>query len=221
MFETVQQRKVALLLGLFIFALSAVNLLGTKITTIFGISVSVGIFAYPLTFMITDIVGEVYGKKVSRQFLFIGVISLIVLFAYTALAVALPPAARFADQAAYETIFSNSLRFIAASIIAFAVSQAHDIITFAALKKRTEGKLLWFRNNLSTFLSQGIDTFLFMFIAFYNTSPRMTAGFVTELALTYWGLKILFAFIDTPLVYAGVRWLRAGMKEESTAAKAE
>jgi hypothetical protein len=208
-FQTPQEKKILLLLGIFILALTTANLLGAKITTLFGVSVSVGIFTYPFTFLVTDIVEEVMGKKVSKLFLHVGIVALILLFGLSALSVALPAAERFADQAAaYNTTFQHSMRFIFASLVAFAISQFHDIWAFNFWKQKSKGRFLWLRNNLSTIVSQGIDTFLFMFLAFYQLTDRFTAGFVTELALTYWAFKIAFALLDTPLVYAGVRWLR-------------
>lgn len=208
-FQTPQEKKVLFLLGVYVLAMCAANLLGSKVTEIVGISVSVGIFALPFTFVVTDVIEDVMGKKVTRLFLFVGIACLLLLFALTALSVALPAADRFADQAgAYNSTFKNSLRFIVASIIAFGISQSHDIWAFEFWKTKTKGKWLWLRNNLSTAISQGIDTFIFMFIAFYQLTDKFTAAYVVELALIYWAFKIVFALIDTPLVYAGVKWLK-------------
>lgn len=211
---TGQGKRILLLLGIFILALTTANVLGSKVTTILGVSVSVGIFTYPFTFVVTDIVEDVFGKELSRQFLIVGIIALILLFALVSLSVALPAAERFADAAtAYNSTFTHSMRFIFASLVAFGISQFHDLWAFNFWKKKTGGKMLWLRNNLSTWVSQGIDTFLFMFLAFYKLTDRFTAGFVVELALTYWAFKIAFAILDTPLVYAGVRWLRGSSTE--------
>ncbi|MFC1598336.1 queuosine precursor transporter [Patescibacteria group bacterium] len=216
LFSKPQEKKALFLLGIFILALTTANLLGSKITTILGVSVSVGIFTYPFTFVVTDVIEDVFGKKVSRQFLLIGVIALALLFALTALSVVLPAADRFADQAAaYNSTFKNSLRFIFASLVAFTISQSHDIWAFSFWKKKTKGRWLWLRNNLSTVVSQGIDTFIFMFIAFYQLTDKFTAGYVVELALTYWAFKVVFAIIDTPLVYAGVRWMKGKSSKSS------
>jgi uncharacterized integral membrane protein (TIGR00697 family) len=88
------------------------------------------------------------------------------------------------------------------------ISQYHDIITFEFLKKKTNGKALWLRNNLSTMASQLIDTILFMFIAFYKIAPQFNFSFVLQLCIPYYLFKILFALIDTPFVYIGVKWLK-------------
>ena len=106
------------------------------------------------------------------------------------------------------------MRFILASLVAFILSQTHDIWAFEFWRKKTNGRLLWLRNNLSTIISQGMDTFIFMFLAFYHLTDRFTAGYVAQLALTYWIIKIIFAALDTPVVYAGVQWLKRGSAEK-------
>ena len=184
------------------------NLLGGKITNFLGVSTSVSIFMAPLTFLITDIVEEVFGRKITRNFVIAGVIVLIVLLAYTALFVQLPPAERFTFDSEYKIIFGNSLRMLAASIIAFAISQLHDVWAFNFWKTKTRCRFLWLRNNLSTAVSQTIDTFIFMFIAFYHLTPKFDALFVIQLSIPYLLLKLFFAVLDTPFVYLGVWWLR-------------
>jgi len=203
-----REDKINILLGVFIAALVAANLLGTKITTLFGISVSVGIFAYPITFLVTDIVEEVMGKKKTRNFIYAGFVALVLVLALTSLSVVLPAASRYDYNEQYKIVFGSSIRIIIASLVAFSVSQFHDLWAFNLLKKKTKGRFLWLRNNLSTIVSQFIDTMLFMFIAFYHMTPKFTAGFVLSLAIPYWLLKIFMSIIDTPFVYVGRWWLR-------------
>jgi len=200
--------KTNILLAIFIAALVLANLLGTKITTILGVSVSVGIFAYPITFLCTDIVAEVRGKQVTKQFVKAGFIVLLLTIVLVALSVVVPPADRYDDNEAYKTVFGNSLRMVIASLFAFVFAQYHDIWAFHFWKQKTRGKWLWFRNNISTVISQLIDTTMFMFIAFYMMTPKFTAGFIVALIIPYWLFKVLFAFLDTPLVYLGVKWLK-------------
>ena len=203
-----REDKVNILLSVFTAALVAANLLGTKITTILGVSVSVGIFAYPITFLVTDIVEEVEGKRKTKNFIYAGFAALVLVLILTSLSVVLPAASRYDYNEEYKIVFGSSLRIIIASLIAFSISQFHDLWAFNLLKQKTKGRFLWLRNNLSTIVSQFIDTMLFMFIAFYHMTPKFTAGFVLSLAIPYWLLKILMAVIDTPLVYLGVKWLR-------------
>ena len=202
------EKKTLILLGIFMTALIAANLLGGKITTILGVSVSVGIFAYPLTFICTDVIEEVRGRKITKQFVNAGILALLITMALVYIGIHLPPAARYESDAAYVTIFSSSMRMIVASLIAFLLAQHHDIWAFNVWKRKTKGKMLWFRNNMSTIVSQFIDTSIFMFIAFYHLTPKFTAGFILTLIFPYWLFKVFFAFADTPLVYLGVKWLK-------------
>jgi uncharacterized integral membrane protein (TIGR00697 family) len=95
-----------------------------------------------------------------------------------------------------------------ASIVAFILSQYNDIITFEWLKNKTKWKHLWLRNNLSTMFSQFIDTFVFMMIAFYAVKPEYTLMFIISLCIPYYLFKVVFALLDTPLVYLWVKWLK-------------
>ena len=119
---------------------------------------------------------------------------------------------RYAYNGEYETIFGASLRIMVASIIAYIISQYHDIWAFEFWKAKTKGRFLWLRNNFSTIVSQAIDTLIFMFIAFYHLTPKFDALFILELAIPYYLFKIAFAIMDTPFIYLGVRWLKTGKK---------
>jgi len=200
--------KLCILLSVFAGLLVGMNLLGGKIIGLFGVSVSVGIFMVPFTFLITDIVAEVYGKKMAQKFLVAGVFTLCVILMYTAIFVLLEPHARYETNNEYRTIFGASLRILIASIVAFVLSQFHDIWAFEFWRAQTKGKALWLRNNASTAVSQAIDTLIFMFIAFYMITPQFNAMFIIQLAIPFYLFKVAFAILDTPLVYAGVRWLK-------------
>ncbi len=200
--------KTNILLGLFVGAIVAANLIGLKIAD-FGIfEASAGILAFPITFLITDIIEEVHGKAKAKEFVLVGLITLIFVLFIMALAVVLPFAERSLVKEEYTKIFGTTIRIFIASITAFGFSQAHDVWAFNFWKQRTKGKFLWLRNNLSTFTSQFLDTTLFMFIAFYHISPKFTATYVFTLIIPYWLVKVLFALFDTPFCYLGVRWLR-------------
>jgi uncharacterized integral membrane protein (TIGR00697 family) len=202
------EEKTSILFALFVTALIAANLLGTKITTLAGISVSVGIFAYPITFLITDMIEEVHGKEKAQHLIMAGFVSLLALLALVFISVNLPPASRYDFNSEYKLIFTSTMRITIASLTAFIIAQSHDVWAFNVIKQKTHGKFLWLRNNASTMVSQLIDTTLFMFIAFYHMTPKFTAAFVFSLIVPYYFVKLLVAFADTPFVYAGVRWLR-------------
>ena len=200
--------KLRLLLGVFISLIVGMNFLGAKLVSFFGISVSVAIFMLPFSFLITDMVAEVYGKKYSKEFVIIGEVVLVLMFFFSFLFVQLEPHERFVFNQEYSLIFSSSLRIMAASAVAFFLSQLHDVWAFEFWKQKTGGKFLWLRNNLSTMVSQVIDTLVFMFLAFYQVTEKYDVGFIFELAIPFYLFKVLFAALDTPFVYLGVRWLR-------------
>lgn len=199
--------KTQLLLTIFVSCLLLGNLLGSKLIEIFGIATSVGLFGYPPTFLITDIVEEVRGKEATKVFVHAGFLSLCIAIFFVFVSTGLPPSPLYPHNEAYNYVFSNSMRMILASITAFLISQYHDILAFNFWKKKTNGRYLWLRNNLSTIVSQLLDSIVFTFIAFYRATPDLGVASVFHMILPLWTLKIIFALLDTPFVYLGVRWL--------------
>ena len=213
--ESPGTRAYVILSAIFAGAIVAANLIGTKVIPLFTIggfqfTSSVGIFLFPLTFLVTDIIAEVYGPKATRAVITGTLVVLVIVLAVTALATVLPPADRFAEQNdAYLGIFRSSLRILLASIVAFVLSQYHDVWAFTFWKNATKGRFLWLRNNASTVVSQLIDTVVFMLIAFWGSTERFTLAFVmTSMIPPYYFIKILTSLLDTPFVYLGVNLLR-------------
>ncbi len=223
-------RIYTVLACIFAGAVVAANLMGTKVIDFFSIggyqfSGSVGIFLFPLTFLVTDIVAEVYGGRATRAMVSGTLFTLVLVLAATAFATVVPPAGRFAAQnQAYVSIFSGSARILVASIVAFTISQYHDIWAFNLWKSVTRGRHLWLRNNASTMVSQLIDSAIFLLIAFWGVTERFTLGYVLGSMLPpYYVIKIIAALFDTPLVYLGVRFIQrytTGERSEHAAAPA-
>ena len=212
--EEKKQRRRDFIFALFVASMVMVNTLGSKITTILGVRVSVGIFFMPVLFLITDIVGEVYGRKEASRFVNMATIMLVLLFLMMSLCIAIRPNEGWntevnglAMQQQYANVFGSSLRMTVASLVSFVVAQQLDVFMFAFWGKVTKGKHLWIRNNLSTIVSQLIDTTIFEFIAFWHVSPKFTTAFIFSLILPYWLFKVVFALLDTPFCYLGVWWL--------------
>lgn len=205
-----QDKKILTLQILFVTIMLLANVLGIKIINIGPITASMSIWLVPISFLITDILAEVKGKKSIDNLIWSTIIALMFSYLFIRLSIAVPPADRFAaDNDAYVKIFTNSSRMFGASIIAFGLSQFHDIWAFEFWKKKTKGRFLWLRNNLSTIVSQFIDTTIFMFLAFYHMTPKFDAAFVWSLIVPYYILKIILALADTPFVYLGVKWLKS------------
>jgi hypothetical protein len=203
-----QDQKINLLKYIFIASILLANIVGAKIMTIGSVNVSVAIWLLPLLFLITDVLEEVKGAKTVRNLVFSSAAILLFALLFIQLTVWIAPADRYVHNEAYVTIFQNSSRVILASILAFVISQMHDIWAFDFWKKKTQGKYLWLRNNLSTAVSQFIDTTIFIFLAFYQITPKFDFDFMWQLILPYYAVKLILAFIDTPFVYLGVRWLK-------------
>lgn len=205
---TGKDKKMMFLFALYITSMVLVNTLGSKITTIAGVRTSVGVFFIPILFLVTDIIGEVHGRKVSALFVNYSAIMLLFMFLMMALSIQLPPNPTWTLQESYESIFGSSMRMTVASLISFYAAQQIDVLAFSVLKALTKKKHLWIRNNVSTILSQFIDTTVFMFLAFYRMSDRFTVPVIFSMIIPYWLFKVVLALLDTPLCYLGVYWLR-------------
>lgn len=208
-----KELRLQIVFGLFISFLIAMNVLGGKIISVGPFSTSVAFLIVPWSFLVTDIVEEVYGKKKAQEFIISGVIALLVFLLFILLFVALPPSDKYKANSAYVSIFGTSARIVFASIVAFLLSQFHDMWSFWKIRVITKKKYLWLRTNISTLISMVIDTFVFMFLAFYMVTPLFTASFVLSLAIPYLIFKMIWGVISSPLAYTGAKWLRSGNVE--------
>jgi len=212
--------KMDLLVALYMFCIAVSELMGAKTFPLFQFSwlkvnASVAIFTIPLVFTINDVITEVYGRKRTRSVIRAGLVVVALLFLFSLLATVLPPSARFApNEAAYDTIFGFSARMSFASLLAFAVAEFTDLFVFVKIRQMMGAKALWLRNNASNFVSQFLDTVIFMFVAFYAFDKGLVenTSFIVGLLIPYWLLKCAMSVIETPFVYAGVRWLKKGEK---------
>lgn len=162
-----------------------------------GFALSASIFTYSATFIFTDVLSEVFGKKVARKAVVAGALVYPIVLVTTQFASAWAPHEVWSsNQDAFASVMSQALRVTIASMMAFVVSQLHDIWAFHFLKDRMHGRHLWLRNNLSTVVSQALDTVIFYFVAFYGIFP------VGRLILATYVVKVLIAAVDTPVVYA-------------------
>ncbi len=199
-------QKLDLLHALYIMAIVAAELMGSKTFSLSFISASVAIFVLPVTFSINDIIFEVEGKERALSFMRSGLQILFFLFFFNVIAVLLPPSSRFEpSNEAYSLIFSKSLRMTVASLIAFWVSERMDIHVFSKIKERFAAQSFWLRSNLSNVLSMFADTSIFMFLAFYRPGNEL---FLVSLIIPYWLLKISMSVIMTPISKKGIEWLQ-------------
>lgn len=209
-----------LLIAVYIFCIAVSEIMGAKtfpITNIFGfpINQTVSIFVFPLIFIINDIVNEVYGPERTRSIIRASLVVILFIFLYSILVTAIPPSSRFASsENAYDKIFGLSARFSLASLIAFISSDFLDVYIFSKMRKALGKKGLWLRVNVSNFLSQFVDTVVFMVLAFWALDQTFSGNFtfILSLLIPYWIIKCIISVIETPLVYWGVNWLRSDRK---------
>jgi len=207
-FTITQQDKIHFLIGLFVACIILANIAGMKIVTIGKIDVSTGILPIVFAFFITDILTELKGKRFTDSIIWSTCAVLLLCYLFIMMALHLEPATRFTQNEEFKTIFNTSSRFILASLAAFLMSQLNDVWNFMSLKKATRGRWLWLRSNVSSIVSQFIDTVIFMFLAFYHLTPKFTADYVWALIWPYFILKVVLTLVDTPLIYLVVRWVR-------------
>ena len=194
--------KIIILLSIFISSIIVANLIaGVKLVNLLGFIVPAGFLAYAITFPITDIVDEVYGRRLATYFVWAGFIANIVALILIWAGLVMPPLSPEMQQV-YAKAFVPMTRIVFASMVAYLISQHHDVWAFIMWKKVTNGKHLWIRNNASTIISQGIDTVIFITLAFYGVIPN---NVLLTMISAQWIWKVIVALLDTPFVYLGVK----------------
>ena len=190
------QENLMILNGIFIATLIIANIVSAKIVSFWGLVIPAAIVAYPLTFLMTDVIGELWGKEEAKRTVKIGLICQALSLVLIGLAILLPVAPFADNQAEFKAIMGQSFRVVLASLVAYMIAQANDVFIFHKLKKKTNGKHKWLRNNLSTMTSQLIDTAIFITIAFIGTVPNIFVMIVSQYLI-----KFIYAIIDTPFFY--------------------
>jgi len=200
-------KKLFICLTLYITSLFAVNSLGIKIMPfIFGTHLSVSIFFFPFIFIMTDIIGEVYGKRISRLFVLSGIISIVIFLFYSFISIMMPWSEKgLWVKDGYNQIFGVTIRISTASVLAFVIASYQDVFSFFFLKKKLGNKYFWLRSNLSNIWSQLLDTIIFMLVAFLGIYPL---GTITMMIIPWWIFKVVMGLAYTPLSYLGVYLLK-------------
>jgi len=213
--------KLDLVIAIYIACVAISELMGGKTFPLLHIgkftwNASVAIFVIPIIFSINDAIVEVFGVERAKSVYRSSLITIIIFMLFSFLAIRLPASSRFASsESAYDLIFGQSMRISFASLLAFTISDFVDIIVFQKIREKIGKKALWLRSNLSNFVSQFIDTCVFMFLAFYvfNKGFADNFSFLFSLIIPYWLLKCFMSIIETPFVYVAVRWLKGENKK--------
>lgn len=186
------EQNLQILIGIFVVSLIVANIVSAKIVSFWGLVIPAAIVAYPLTFLITDVIGEIWGKEMANRAVKIGFICQLISLVLIGLSILLPVAPFADNQAQFVGIMKSSFRVVAASLVAYLVSQSWDVWLFHKLKEKCNGKHKWLRNNASTLTSQMIDTAIFITIAFWGVVPN-----IWVMILSQYLIKAVYALLDT------------------------
>lgn len=212
------QRIYILITALFVAALVAGDFVGGKFFSFAGRSFSAGIVPFPLTFVLTDVVNEFYGKSGARRLTYAGLAAAMFVWATINLALLLPTTADspISDQV-FRSAFGTSARLYLASLAAYLIGQFLDISLFGVLRRVTGERLLWLRSTGSTVFSQAIDSLSVSFVFLVGTR---SLGFIVSNAANNYVGKLAMAVLLTPLIYLGHALIRRYLDTEGVAATA-
>lgn len=194
--------NLILLNTIFVTSLIIANIISSKIVSFGMFVIPAAVVAYPVTFLMTDVIGEIWGKDEANLTVKIGFICQVVALIFVGLAIILPVAPFADNQNEFSRILSSTFRVTLGSMISYICSQTWDVWVFHKIRDKymrnhngsTRGKWIW--NNASTMTSQIIDTLIFIFIAFYGTVPN-----IWTMVFSQYCVKFVYAALDTPVFY--------------------
>ena len=189
----------------FITCLITANITAVKLVNVFGLVLPAAIIIFPVSYIFGDILTEVYGYRQARRVIWLGFLCNLVAVIAIWLGQVLPPASFWNGQAAYERILGYTPRLLLASFVAYLLGEFANAFVMAKMKIATKGRWLWSRTIGSTLIGEGLDSLVFMTIAFVGEIPA------TQLAsaiVTQWLAKSAYEACVTPLTYAAVNFLK-------------
>ncbi len=201
-------RYFDLVMVAFVAILLLSNVIGAgKRAELGGFVFGAGILFFPISYVIGDVLTEVYGYAQARRCIWAGFVAVIFMAAMSWVVVALPPADGWTGQAAYEAVFGQVPRIVFASLIAFWAGEFVNSFVLARMKVATGGRMLWARTIGSTVVGQAVDSALFYPLAFFG-AVGWSGEAVATVAITNWALKVGWEVLLTPVTYAVVKFLK-------------
>ncbi|MCS6802686.1 MAG: queuosine precursor transporter [Chloroflexota bacterium] len=191
--------------ALFVSSLITANIAAVKLIAVGPLVMDAGNIIFPVSYLVGDVLTEVYGYAAARRVIWLGFLCNLLAVVVFSIGRVLPAPEFWEAQAAYEAILGYTPRLLLASLLAYLVGSFANSYVLARLKVATEGRWLWTRTISSTIVGQGLDSTLFVLIAFAGTIPA-EALFLT--ILTNWGFKSAYEALATPLTYAVVTRLK-------------
>lgn len=192
--------------ALFVTCLLTANTIAAKLVTIGGLTLTAGIVIFPISYVLGDVLTEVWGYAATRRVIWLGFACNALLVAAVWLGGELPAAPFWKGQPAYEEILGHAPRILLASFVAYLIGEFANAFVLARLKIATGGRWLWVRTIGSTVVGQGLDSVVFVTLAFAGSVPAVAlAGIVGA----QWAVKVAYEAAATPLTYAAVAWLKS------------
>ena len=198
-------RWLPLVTGLFVMVLIVSNIIAVKLVTVGPMVVTAAIVLFPLSYILADVLTEVYGYAVARRTIWIGFLCNLVAVLAIVAGGLIPAATFWENQDAYDAILGYSSRLLAASFVAYLGGEFLNAFVLAKLKLRTGGRHLWLRTISSTLVGQALDSAVFVVVAFAGVLP--TEALVAA-AVSQWAAKSLYEALATPLTYLVVGFLK-------------
>lgn len=190
--------------ALFVTALVVSNIIAVKLVEVGGRVFPAALVLFPLSYVLGDVLTEVYGYREARRVIWLGFACNLLAVGAIQLAIALPAAGFWAEnQAAYETVLGTTWRIFAASLAAYLLGELANALVLARMKVATGGRFLWSRTIGSTVVGQGLDSVVFVTLAFAGTGAPLL-----ETIVVTWAIKVAWEALATPVTYAVVGWLK-------------
>ncbi len=181
------------------------NLIAGKIASFGGFFLPVAVIIFPVSYIFSDVITEVYGFAAMRRVIWTGFLGNLIVVGAIAIAIALPAAPFYQGQDALMQVLGSTPRILGASFAAYLVGEFANAVVLAKMKVAMKGKWLPVRTIISTIIGEGLDSAIFITLAFSGIFP---AADVVTLILTQWIFKVLFETLATPLTYAAVQYLK-------------
>jgi uncharacterized integral membrane protein (TIGR00697 family) len=192
--------------ALFVTCLLTANTIAAKLIAVGGLVLTAGIVIFPLSYVLGDVLTEVWGYAATRRVIWLGFACNAVMVLAVWVGGELPAASFWTGQAAYQEILGHAPRILLASFAAYLVGEFANAFVLARLKIATGGRWLWLRTIGSTVVGQGLDSVVFVTLAFAGTVP---AGALAGVVAGQWAVKVAYEAAATPLTYAAVGWLKS------------
>ncbi len=203
--NTRHSNSFLVIVALFITSLITANIISVKLITIYGMILPAGIIVFPISYIIGDVLTEVYGYAQTRKVIWVGFFCNLILVLALWIGKVLPPAPFWEGQVAYERILGYAPRLLGASFLAYLVGEFLNAYVLAKMKIATKGRWLWTRTIGSTLVGQGLDSLIFITLAFVGTMPPQTLALAI---VTQWIAKSAYEALATPLTYISINFLK-------------